>query len=196
MEQQLIALPSIALSISVLALGVTTGSGGCRSAPTSAALSVRFGFGLTLSTLVPLLTLTWHAFSLLSRYLAPAAESHNSYRPLSESSPAAVAGEDRRPSVAMRTRVRVWVPRALASVWVLNTLLVLFVPRWSSAIAFSYAGLALLSALEASVLALGSILAQFQIQRELAGETDNDYRWENDQGDDDDDMKLGEIPPT
>ena len=200
MEQRLIALPSIALSISVLALGVTIGSGGCRSAPTPAALSVHFGFGLNLSTLAPLLTLSWHAFSLISSYLAPtaaaAAASHDYYRPLSESPSAAVAGESHHPAIATRTRVRVWAPRALASLWVLNTLLVLFVPRWSPAIAFSYAGLAVLSALEAGVLALGGMLAQCQIQRELAGETDDDYRWENDQGDDGDDMKLGEVSPA
>ena len=196
MEQRLIAVPSIALSISVLALGATIGSGSCRSAAL-----IRLGFGLNLSTLAPFLTLAWHAFSLVSPYTAPAAAAHDSYyyRPLSDSSSAVTTGEDHRPSTAtaIQTRVRVWVPRTLALLWLLNTLLVFFVARWSSAIAFSYAGLALLSTFEAGVLALGGMLAQSQIQRELAGETDNtECRWENDQGDDHDDMKHGEILPA
>jgi len=183
MEQRLIAVPSIALSISALALGVTIGSGSCRSAA-----FIRLGFGLNLTTLAPFLTVAWHAFSLLSPCPAPAAAaaSHDHYR---------LIGEDHRPSAAMRTRMRVWVPHALAFLWFLNAFLVLFVLRWIPDIPFSYAGLGFLCIFEASVLALGGVLAQCQIQRELAGETDDEYRWENDQGDHHDDMKLGKILP-
>src|SRR5258706_11037024 len=184
MEQRLIAVPSIALSISVLALGATIGSGSCRSAALN-----RLGFGLNLSTLAPFLTLAWHAFSLLSSYPAPATASHNHYRPLSDAS-SAVPGEDHRPSAAMRTRVRVWVPHALAFFWLLNTLLVLFVARWSSAIAFSYASLALLSAFEAGLLPPGGMLVPCPIQRGLSGETADGYRWENNQGGQHKDIKL------
>jgi hypothetical protein len=209
MEQRLIALPSIALSVSVLALGVAIGSGSCMGSRTSGALSAIFGrsvglgFGLNLSTFVPFLTLAWHAFSVLSCSPAPATASRDYYyRPLSGLDPSsAVTGDDHRlPPTAMRTRTRarVWVPRSLALLWFLNTLLVLLVPRWSSAVAFSYAGLALLSALEAGVLALSGMVAQCQIQRELAGETDDDEcGWEiSDVADDDDDRKLGERLPA
>lgn len=211
MEQRLIALPSIALSISVLALGAVVGSGSCHSPPASHALSavlsrfIGLGFGLNLSTLAPILTLAWHAFSLLSRSSAhgythahaSVADSHDYYQPLSDSS-SAVAGDNHHPSTAtMRTRARVWVPHGLAFLWALNTLLVLIVPRWSLSIAFSYVGLAILSALEASVLALGGMFARCQIQRELAGETDDDgCWWETDDVVDGDDRKRGEISPA
>jgi len=100
-----------------------------------------------------------------------------------------------------RTRARIWVPHSLALLWALNTLLVLLVPRWSSAVAFSYAGIAVMSAFEAGALALSGVFARCQIRRELAGETDdNECGWEiddvaDDDGDDDSNnkRKLGEV---
>ena len=67
----------------------------------------------------------------------------------------------------------------------------------SSDTALSCAGLAVLSGLEAGVLALGGVLAQYQLQRELAGELDDEYGWEHSGddgfGDGDDDFKPGEF---
>lgn len=206
MEQQVIALPSIVLSISILALGATVGSRNCASPSASGVLSVilskfvDLGLGLNLSTLAPLLTLAWHALSLLP--CRPTSRTYYRSLSLSATSPT-VAEANGTLSTAIQTRVRrVWAPHALALLWVLNILLVLAVPRWTSSTAFAYAGVAVLSGLEAGTLALGGVLAQCQIQRELAGEMDDECGWEHgdvdhdSDGDDDDAMKVGPISPA
>ena len=212
MEQRLIALPSIALSIAVLALSAAIGStcsasdSSSSNAPTTLSSilgrGVGLGLGLNLSTLAPLLTLAWHAFSLLT--------GSDPYRRLSRSSSIPLglsvsAGEDNLPppppmtaTATAKAAVRTWAPHTLVLVWILNTLLLLLVPRWTLSTAFSHTGLVVLSALEAGVLALGGVLARYQLHRVLAGEMDDEYGWENahvdgDGDDDDDDMKLGEI---
>ena len=205
MEHQFIALPSIALCVSVLALSAAIGcSSSSSNAPASGGTlssalgrGASLGLGLNLSTIAPLLTLAWHVLSLLSPRPRP---THS--RRLSAFPPAPLPlAEDTLPSTTTRTRTtRIWAPHTLALVWALHTLLLLAVPRWTADSAFSYAGLAVLSTLEAGVLALAGGLAHHRIQRELAGDTDDERGWEcDDDADDDDDadvydtLKLTEI---
>ena len=210
--ERVIAVPSVVLSISVLVLGAAIGSstsncgGGHAPAPPSGTLGAllgrgdALGLGLNLSTLVPLLTLAWHAFTLLARARADRVAS--AYRTLGPASPSAfsfsstAAEDDDEPALPAGG----WAPHALVAAWALNTLLLLLVPRWTAATALPHAALAVLSALEASVLALAGLLARHHAQLALAGDTDDEHGWEHvdaaadrDADDDDDEMKLAEI---